>query len=136
MGDEKNKYRDVAMIAAAAGSSVGAAVMGAVLLGVDEFSDPLRDALQPSKIANIRPDQLADEISKDPLKQARWKELREFVAKIDAQVGENLEQGAGGSQDVAKHWKDHVPSANAGKQADKARLGAPSDDDSRFNRLF
>jgi hypothetical protein len=104
------KFRDAAF--AAAGSSFGAAVMAAVLLGVDASSDPLRDAVQNHKIQNIQPEQLADEISKDPAKQARWRELREFVAKIDKGVQWNIAQDSKNLAHTAENWQERTDPPN------------------------
>jgi gas vesicle protein len=101
-------HRDVALMGLTTGASIGSLITGAIFVGADRYSDPLRDAMQENKIKNVQPDQLADEIAKDPTKHARWKELREFVAKIDDRIGKNLEQASDGSQEAAKRWKDRA----------------------------
>jgi hypothetical protein len=105
--DQEDKTFLVGAGLGAAGMAVAASIAGIVRSELS--NDPLRPALHPE--AQVSPDGLADEIAKDPKLQQRWKPMREFVEKVDREVGQNLEQSAGGSQETAKHWRDRVDDA-------------------------
>jgi hypothetical protein len=98
----------IALGGAAGGLTVGLAIA----LGNNAYSDPLDNAMRTNTVANIQPDQLAADIAKNPILQARWKAMRELVQSIDQKVGQNLEQGAGASKETAQHWADRVKSEN------------------------
>jgi hypothetical protein len=85
---------------------LGGAVMAALVATIVHTmpDDPLKPVLNPE--AKVIPNKLAADIAKDPQLQERWKAMREFVQSLDQQIGKNLEQAAGGSQESAKHWKD------------------------------
>lgn len=100
--DEETKAAIAGVGVGAAGATVADLITAMVTGNLPP--DLLKSALHPE--AQVNPDNLADEIAKDPNLQIRWKAIREFVGMIDDQVGKNLEQGAGSSQETAKHWKD------------------------------
>jgi len=105
-------FKDGALVGVATGASVASLITGALLVGVDAYSDPLRDAIREDKIANIQPDQLANDISKDPKLQARWREMREFVAKIDKGVQWNIAQDAKNLSHTAENWQERTDPPN------------------------